>query len=168
MRGATTNKPKTGKISDFTVAIFVIHSSKWTRKGVEFLRPRIEALFCDFHDSRINEAGCNRFNRSFFDQPASREAREEKRARRCEKSGTRALCALATVATSRGSLMEHLSITRRTSKTTPIYFSRGPLLRRLPSRGQPGWIEDFSEFHLSASKLVSIRKFKLFESEFSR
>lgn len=35
---------------------------------------------------------------------------------------------LATVATSRGSLMEHLSITRRTSKTTPIYFSRGPSL----------------------------------------
>lgn len=68
---------------------------------------------------------------------------------------------LATVATSRGSLMEHLSITRRTSKTTPIYFSRLALLSP-PSRGQPGWIEDFSEFHL----LQNSFRYKLFESEF--
>lgn len=61
---------------------------------------------------------------------------------------------LATVATSRGSLMEHLSITRRTSKTTPIYFSRGPSLSSVP------WTTrmDRGFFWISfTSKLVSIR-----------
>lgn len=50
--------------------------------------------------------------------------------------------------------MEHLSITRRTSKTTPIYFSRGPSLSSVP------WTTrmDRGFFWISfTSKLVSIR-----------
>lgn len=92
-------------------------------------------------------------------QPASREAeaREEKRARRCEKSGTRALSR---------PLQRAVWIV----DGTPINYSshiknHSDLFFTWPFsllRGQPGWIEDFSEFHL----LQNSFRYELFESEF--
>lgn len=56
--------------------------------------------------------------------------------------------------------MEHLSITRRTSKTTPIYFSRGPSLSSVDNQDGSRIFLNFIYF-----KWILFR-YELFESEF--